>query len=476
MLFNETAVCYSEDCCFMWIWGAPSPSGGKQKERVSLFSCWGFKIGSREGGQNKLQSSFLSPSSSVASLPLLISPIFSPHHHKMLPSSPSIRHAPRLRHRQRLLVLSKPNLMEVKAEKESAKAKMGETYSTQNRSDSSPFARPVYHTPHPVRPVPLQAYTKFEQEIVASTCRLSRSLTRDLKLLLLENMHMSSIEALILYLPDIEDSFHNLFFQHEASIFRNIVRNRFPLESIVVPKVAMSGYSLIGMPRLEQAISACMLNQGRSCRDGTWWVPKPAEKGMSLHARMMIQKSKRRVDRKETHWNKILSVQTGGVAYLALLQEIQDQVKGMARLVLEAWTERLGHGKGSQKECWVLVWARENLYPALLVLWEMHLPKPEAINVERYPSWGATVGRVFEITCAEVEERLSELPEEKTNLLNQLSEAMRRWACQSTSPKVPESWEQGISSVRWQLLGTAYGVKGNPFGDLMSKTFDRKED
>lgn len=91
---------------------------------------------------------------------------------------------------------------------------------------------------------------EVEQVTVARNCRLCK-LPAEIKLQILEAVHIGSLPDLLEYLPDVPNSFKDMYERQETSIHKNILRTRFRLESRAVlgdfckPQVALGPFGIL---------------------------------------------------------------------------------------------------------------------------------------------------------------------------------------------------------------------------------------
>lgn len=102
---------------------------------------------------------------------------------------------------------------------------------------------------------------------------------------------------------------------------------------------------------------------------------------------------------------------SGGIGLFHLLQEVEDQYSQLARLVVKRWAEVHSAAGVDPKTSPMLAWARDHLYPILLVMWTLALPRK---SHELGPPHKT------------IEDRLGQLAEKEANMVKDLAELMGR--------------------------------------------------
>ncbi|OJD19678.1 hypothetical protein AJ78_00410 [Emergomyces pasteurianus Ep9510] len=200
------------------------------------------------------------------------------------------------------------------------------------------------------------------QEEVAANCRLSR-LPADIKIHILVFTNISTIRALLQYLPLSTTSFRRLFDERKRAILAAIVKEKLswewsmiagsdpyvplgPLKSKYFNQIALVVCALFDEKRFEK--------MKRGTDDG--WLRAAYKHPETIQLlRMQIYKT----------------AKSNAFDLLRLLEEVQDEVKARAEVTMSQLKRTFGD---AGRESWIVPWAKRNIYRALLIEWKLKLP------------------------------------------------------------------------------------------------------
>ncbi|PGH15313.1 hypothetical protein AJ79_02478 [Helicocarpus griseus UAMH5409] len=265
------------------------------------------------------------------------------------------------------------------------------------------------------------------QERETTNCRLS-GLPADIKIQILKCSDILSIRNLLQYLPLSTGSFAQLYHERKRAVLNAMVKERFSWEWSIIaggdPYVALEPLKEEYFIQIGFVVYARFSEQ--SFYTEVWMrgegkkVVRPGFKGPKATRDLQIEKYKAA---KSNVW-----------ALLKLLEDVQDEIRDKEAILLAEWTEFFG---ADGKQCWIVPWARKNLYRALLILWKLHLP--DTAIPPRVPNPPSTDDRIIAESNPQSEAARSRLTEDEWSILMDFMEATAAQAIQKVEIIKPKN-------------------------------------
>ncbi|PGH20741.1 hypothetical protein AJ80_03501 [Polytolypa hystricis UAMH7299] len=211
-----------------------------------------------------------------------------------------------------------------------------------------------------------------EQNYFASRCLLS-TLIDDIKVEILKSVDIKTLHVLLVYLPNAEGSFHEIFSKYQRTITKSIMRNRFRHEwESIAERKAWKLDVVDTLPKqLEFNIKSLIISS--QCPERAFfkalWPRKRMNEGFMED---LIESTKRTQEIDPQLELTLKSAMRGGLPLLYHLQTLQDHIEFMKTFFLKHWSKGPHTDSGPGPE-WVCPLARQKLDRVLLILWRIYL-------------------------------------------------------------------------------------------------------